>query len=175
MEWRLDDNRPIWLQLQEQLTRKILSGGYHVGEKLPSVRDLAAEAGVNPNTMQRALTALDAAGLTATNRTMGRTVTEDTMILEGMRATLAQDIIRQFYDSAAELGYTMQRALAGLDMEGLTVTNRTTGRTVTEDNAVLEGMRATLAADIIRHFYESAAELGYTKEQALELLKRRDG
>ena len=111
MEWRLDDNRPIWLQLQEQLTRKMLSGGYHVGEKLPSVRDLAAEAGVNPNTMQRALTALDAAGLTATNRTMGRTVTEDTMILEGMRATLAQDIIRQFYDSAAELGYTKEQAL----------------------------------------------------------------
>ena len=118
MEWKLDDNRPIWIQLQEQLTRKILSGWYRAGERLPSVRELAAEAGVNPN--------------------------------------------------------TMQRALAGLDMEGLTVTNRTTGRTVTEDNAVLEGMRATLAADIIRHFYESAAELGYTKEQALELLKRRE-
>ena len=75
MEWKLDDNRPIWMQLQEQLTRKILAGWYHAGEKLPSVRDLAAEAGVNPNTMQRALVALDSAGLTTTNRTMGRTVT----------------------------------------------------------------------------------------------------
>lgn len=111
MEWKLDDSRPIWIQLQEQLTRKILSGWYRAGEKLPSVRDLAAEAGVNPNTMQRALAALDAAGLTVTNRTMGRTVTEDAVILEGMRATLAQDIIEKFYESAAELGYTREQAL----------------------------------------------------------------
>lgn len=111
MEWKLDDNRPIWIQLQEQLTRKILSGWYHVGEKLPSVRELAAEAGVNPNTMQRALAALDNDGLTVTNRTMGRTVTEDGAILEGMRRTLAENIIRQFYDSAAELGYTEEQAL----------------------------------------------------------------
>ena len=55
------------------------------------------------------------------------------------------------------------------------MTNRTMGRTVTEDQMVLEGMRVTLAKEIIRQFYESAAELGYTKEQALELLKRRDG
>lgn len=75
---------------------------------------------------------------------------------------------------AAEAGVnpnTMQRALAGLDMEGLTVTNRTMGRTVTEDQAVIEGMRGSLAEGIIRQFYESAAELGYTKAQALELLK----
>lgn len=111
MEWKLDDSRPIWIQLQEQLTRKILSGWYHAGEKLPSVRELASEAGVNPNTMQRALAGLDAAGLTVTNRTMGRTVTEDEAILEGMRATLAQDIIKTFYESAAELGYTREQAL----------------------------------------------------------------
>ncbi len=59
MEWKLDDSRPIWMQLEEQLTRRILSGWYKAGEKLPTVRDLAAEAGVNPNTMQRALAALD--------------------------------------------------------------------------------------------------------------------
>lgn len=112
MEWKLDDNRPIWIQLQEQLTRKILSGWYRAGEKLPSVRELAAEAGVNPNTMQRALAALDSAGLTVTNRTTGRSVTEDGAILEGMRASLAEGIIQQFYDSAAELGYNKEQALA---------------------------------------------------------------
>lgn len=52
MEWKLDDSRPIWMQLEEQLTRRILSGWYKAGEKLPTVRDLAAEAGVNPNTMR---------------------------------------------------------------------------------------------------------------------------
>ena len=111
MEWKLDDKRPIWMQLQEQLTRRILVGHYGAGAKLPSVRDLAEEAGVNPNTMQRALASLDQTGLTVTNRTMGRTVTEDETILEGMRATLAQDIIDRFYESAAELGYTREQAL----------------------------------------------------------------
>ena len=111
MEWKLDDKRPIWMQLQEQLTRRILVGHYGAGTKLPSVRDLAEEAGVNPNTMQRALASLDQTGLTVTNRTMGRTVTEDETILEGMRATLARDIIDRFYESAAELGYTREQAL----------------------------------------------------------------
>lgn len=119
MAWQFDSGRPIYTQLLEQIRLLIISGRYPAGSKLPSVRDLAAESSVNPN--------------------------------------------------------TMQRALAGLDMEGLTVTNRTMGRTVTEDQMVLEGMRVTLAKEIIRQFYESAAELGYTKEQALELLKRRDG
>jgi len=111
MEWKLDDKRPIWMQLQESLTRRILSGWYHAGEKLPSVRELAAEAGVNPNTMQRALAGLDGVGLTVTNRTMGRTVTEDEGILEGMRAELAQGIIEEFYKSASELGYTKEQAV----------------------------------------------------------------
>lgn len=111
MEWKLDDSRPIWMQLQEQLIRRILSGWYHVGEKLPSVRELAAEAGVNPNTMQRALASLDDKGLTVTNRTAGRTVTEDEGILEAMRASLAEEMIEQFFASAAELGYTRGQAL----------------------------------------------------------------
>lgn len=118
MEWKLDDNRPIWMQLQEQMTRKILSGWYHAGEKLPSVRELAAEAGVNPNTMQRALAGLDAVGLTVTNRTMGRTITEDEGVLECKRAELAASIIEQFYESASELGYTKEQAVELLKRGG---------------------------------------------------------
>lgn len=118
MEWKLDDNRPIWMQLQEQMTRKILSGWYHAGEKLPSVRELASEAGVNPNTMQRALAGLDAVGLTVTNRTMGRTVTEDEGVLECMRSELAKSIIEQFYESASELGYTKEQAVELLKRGG---------------------------------------------------------
>lgn len=115
MDWKLDDSRPIWIQLQEQLTRRILSGWYKAGEKLPSVRDLAAEAGVNPNTMQRALAAMDTEGLTVTNRTSGRTVTMDESILEGMRIQLAEKIIAQFYESVEELGYTKEQALELLE------------------------------------------------------------
>lgn len=77
MGWKIDDGRPIWTQLKEQMIKRIVSGTYSSGEKLPSVRDLAGEAGVNPNTMQRALSALDQDGLTITNRTSGRCVTED--------------------------------------------------------------------------------------------------
>ena len=59
MEWKLNDDRPIWLQLAEQMTRRIITGVYPPGSKLPPVRELAAEAGVNPNTMQRALAQLE--------------------------------------------------------------------------------------------------------------------
>ena len=77
MKWNLNEDRPIWIQLKEQLGKQIVSGRFQYGEKLPSVRELAKEAGVNPNTMQRALASLDQDGLTSTNRTSGRCVTTD--------------------------------------------------------------------------------------------------
>ena len=89
MGWKIDDGRPIWTQLKEQMIKRIVSGTYSSGEKLPSVRDLAGEAGVNPNTMQRALSALDQDGLTNTNRTSGRCCyrrcDEDRRMSEGHR------------------------------------------------------------------------------------------
>ena len=68
MEWKILDNRPIWAQLQEQLTLRIIAGTYPLGSRLPSVRELAAEAGVNPNTMQRALSSLEGSGLVDNGR-----------------------------------------------------------------------------------------------------------
>ena len=62
MEWSFHSNQPIYTQLIEQLTLAILSGEYPTGGKLPAVRELAAEAGVNPNTMQRALAQLEQTG-----------------------------------------------------------------------------------------------------------------
>ena len=115
MEWKLDDSRPIWMQLEEQLTRRILSGWYKAGEKLPTVRDLAAEEGVNPNTMQRALAALDGEGLSIPNRTIGRTVTEDEGVLEAMRSRLAGNIIDHFFEATAELGYSKEQAVQLLE------------------------------------------------------------
>ena len=63
MEWKLTDDRPIWMQLSEQMARRIVAGQYPPGSKLPAVRELAADAGVNPNTMQRALAQLENDGL----------------------------------------------------------------------------------------------------------------
>ena len=110
MEWKLSDDRPIWLQLSQQMARRILTGVYPPGSRLPSVRELAAEAGVNPNTTQRALAQLEQDGLARADRTAGRLVTRDTAVLEGARAAEANVIIAQYFEAMAQLGYTRQEA-----------------------------------------------------------------
>ena len=77
MQWELRGDRPIYQQLVEKLTEQIVSGQLAAGEKVPPVRELAAQAGVNPNTMQRALAEMEGEVLMFTNRTSGRYVTED--------------------------------------------------------------------------------------------------
>ena len=110
MQWKLTDGRPIWTQLTEQLTERIVSGIYPLGSRMPSVRELAAEAGVNPNTMQRALAQLEADGLVSTNRTAGRTVTEDSTSVEQVRQNLAEDKMELYVTGMATLGYTETEA-----------------------------------------------------------------
>ena len=105
MEFIIEGSRPIWQQLTEQLARRILSGTYPLGSRFPAVRELAAEAGVNPNTMQRAITQLETLGLVQTNRTLGRTVTEDAAVLEEMRRRLAVQCTENFFREMRELGY----------------------------------------------------------------------
>lgn len=117
MDWKLTDDRPIWLQLAEQMTRRIITGAYPPGSKLPTVRELAAEAGVNPNTMQRALAQLEQGGLTRADRTAGRLVTQDAVVLDGIRRESAQEIINQYFDAMAGLGYARAQAIAVLREE----------------------------------------------------------
>ena len=81
MPWELSNDRPIYLQLMERIQMDIVSGKYHAGDKLPSVRDLAIEAAVNPNTMQKALSELERVGLVYSQRTSGRFITEDATCL----------------------------------------------------------------------------------------------
>ncbi|MEA4933065.1 MAG: GntR family transcriptional regulator [Lawsonibacter sp.] len=114
MEWKLTDDRPIWFQLAEQMTRRIITGAYPPGSKLPTVRELAAEAGVNPNTMQRALAQLEQDGLTRADRTAGRLVTQDTAVLDAIRRDSAREIIHQYFAAMAELDYTKAQAAAVL-------------------------------------------------------------
>ena len=105
MAWELDADRPIYAQLVERIQREIVSGKYQPGEKLPSVRDLAAVAAVNPNTMQKAFAELERSGLIMTQRTSGRTVTEDTELISHTREKLAAGHMRSFIDNMQELGY----------------------------------------------------------------------
>ena len=86
MAWQFDSGRPIYTQLLEQIRILIISGRYPAGSKLPSVRDLAAESSVNPNTMQRALAELERSGLIYSQRTSGRFVTEDEELVKKMRS-----------------------------------------------------------------------------------------
>ena len=110
MVFDLQSSRPIWLQLSEQLSRRILTGIYPPGSRFPTVRDLASEAGVNPNTMQRALSQLETDGLVNTNRTAGRTVTEDTAVLDALRKRLVGEATERYFSDMNELGYTRGEA-----------------------------------------------------------------
>ena len=104
MAWKLEDDRPIWLQLVEQLRLGIVTGAYQAGERLPSVRELAAEAAVNPNTMQRALSELEREGLLINERTNGRRITENASMIEAMREALALSKLCRLKQELKQLG-----------------------------------------------------------------------
>ena len=111
MAWQLRNDLPIYSQLVEHMTIAIITGKYAPGEKLPSVRDAAAEAGVNPNTMQRALSELERDGLIFTRRTSGRFVTDDTQMIGRAKLSLAENQIQSFLGAMSQLGYTKDDVL----------------------------------------------------------------
>ena len=115
MEWKIADDRPIWMQLSEQIAAQIAAGVYSVGERLPSVRELAADAGVNPNTMQRAMADLENQGLVVTNRTAGRSVTQDMRAIEELRSMQAREQVLVFLERMQGLGYTRGEIRAVLE------------------------------------------------------------
>ena len=110
MTWNLSPDRAIYLQLQEVIKRNIVSGKYAPGEKLAAVRDLAIEASVNPNTMQRALAELERDGLVHAQRTSGRFVTDDTEVIKKMKNDLAMDIVATFFTKMQDIGYNANEA-----------------------------------------------------------------
>mgnify|MGYP000917896061 CR=1 FL=1 len=108
---------PIYLQIIERIEQKLVTGEWRAGERVPTVRELAAEFGVNPNTMQRALAELEARGLLETQRTAGRTVTGDVEKIAQTRRALAQTLVHHFYHQAAALGLTKAEIAALLEQE----------------------------------------------------------
>ena len=105
MPWNLDDNRPIYLQLMERIQQDIISGVYGPGDKLPSVRELALEASVNPNTMQKALSELERSGLVHSQRTSGLYITRDEQMLKQLKHDLAFQHIQEFMEKMKQLGF----------------------------------------------------------------------
>lgn len=111
MPWELKSDRPIYTQLVEQIKLMVFSGVYPLGSRLPSVRDMAQEAAVNPNTMQRALAKLEEEGLIITHRTSGRSITEDTRMVELAKTKLAQEQISELLEKMQLLGFDQEAIL----------------------------------------------------------------
>lgn len=111
MAWTLDSSRPIYAQIVERVQLEIISGHYSPGDKLPSVRDLAGNAGVNPNTMQKALSELERSGLVHSLRTSGRFITEDTDMIKKMREDLASIQIKEFLDKMRQMGFNRNETI----------------------------------------------------------------
>lgn len=108
MSWNLSSERPIYAQIMERITLDIVSGIYLPGARLPSVRDLAQDAGVNPNTMQKALSELERTGLVISQRTSGRFITEDLTMIEKIKQNMASLQIREFLEKMEHLGFTKE-------------------------------------------------------------------
>ena len=112
MEWKIDNNKPVYIQLVEQLKVKIISGEIQLDSKLDSVRSLAADAMVNPNTMQKALAELEREGFVYSKRTSGRFVTDNKELIENERKNLVKDNVKKTLDTLINLGYTNDEILS---------------------------------------------------------------
>ncbi len=114
MEFTFTNDRPIYIQLVEQLELYIITGGFSPGDKIPSVRDFAMQAQVNPNTMQKALQELEDKRLIITERTNGKFVTDDEKFIKKQRDQLAQQKISKFFHEMQELGLSRTEIISHL-------------------------------------------------------------
>ena len=115
MDWSFNNDMPIYTQLVDKIKLSIVSGQLTPGEKLSTVRDLAAEAKVNPNTMQRAFQELEREGLVFSQRSSGRYVTEDVEIIMEAKKAMARQYVQSFMKSMEQLGYTGEEILRLLE------------------------------------------------------------
>jgi DNA-binding transcriptional regulator YhcF (GntR family) len=115
MEWIFEQGRPIYTQIVEQIRINIANGTYEPGQQLPSVRDLAMEAAVNPNTMQRAFSELERDGLIYTVRTSGRFVTEEEGKLDILQKKLGQEFIEDLFEKLQKLGMSKKEIMDAIE------------------------------------------------------------
>lgn len=108
MSWKLNPDRPVYVQLIERITTDIIAGIYLPGSKLPSVRDLAQTAGVNPNTMQKALSEMERTNLVYSQRTSGRFITEDLSMIDSLKTELASEQVKEFLEKMEKIGLSKE-------------------------------------------------------------------
>lgn len=119
MSWNISNDRPVYIQLVEELTMRIVSGVYKPGERIDSVRDFAQQAKVNPNTMQKALAEIERNGLVYSQRTAGKFVTTDTAVIEKARMSIADSEAARFLEKMKKLGFENEKVISILnDIKG---------------------------------------------------------
>lgn len=117
MSWNIDNNSPIFIQLMNIIEDKIVKGEYTSGDKIPSVRELALAAKVNPNTMQKALSELEKTGLLKSERTSGRFITNDLKLIEDHRNKLALNLTHDYLNKLYEWGFKLKDIIALINKE----------------------------------------------------------
>ncbi|HEO4037388.1 TPA: GntR family transcriptional regulator [Streptococcus agalactiae] len=115
MAWKFNEKSPIYSQIAEHIKMQIVSQEIKSGDQLPTVRELAQEAGVNPNTMQRAFTELEREGMVFSQRTSGRFVTEDNLLIGKIRQQVAKAELATFVNNMKKIGYKLDEITVALD------------------------------------------------------------
>ena len=110
-DWHFSNDKPIYSQIIEQIKQLIVSGGFSPGDKLPSVRELAQTACVNPNTMQKAMSELEKDGLLYTLRSSGRFITDDEALIKKIKNELAEAEIENFMQGMSKLGFSVEETI----------------------------------------------------------------
>ncbi|AIK71492.1 TPA: GntR family transcriptional regulator [Streptococcus agalactiae] len=115
MAWEFNEKSPIYSQIAEHIKMQIVSQEIKSGDQLPTVRELAQDAGVNPNTMQRAFTELEREGMVFSQRTSGRFVTEDNLLIGKIRQQVAKAELATFVNNMKKIGYKLDEITVALD------------------------------------------------------------
>ncbi|MCM3570685.1 GntR family transcriptional regulator [Neobacillus mesonae] len=108
-------SKPIYIQIADHLSSQIVRGEMRAGEKLPSVREMAIQSGVNPNTIQRTYSEMERMGIVETRRGQGTFVTENEQVLKDLKSRLQTDIIHSFVQNMKDLGYSQEEMITGLE------------------------------------------------------------
>lgn len=111
LDWKFNNDSPIYQQIMEQIKAMIATGILKAGDKLPSVRELAIEAEVNPNTMQKALSELEREGLLCSKRTSGRFVSDNPANARHLQEEMMMDFVKTFIENMKKLGYSLEDCL----------------------------------------------------------------
>ena len=116
MTWQFNSSEPVFIQLARKMRIEILTGVYSSGEQIPTVRQISAEASVNPNTVQRSLLLLENEGLLCAHGTTGRFVTEDEELLSLAREKMRQLEVCRLLEKTRELGITKEELLKYIEL-----------------------------------------------------------